>query len=389
MSVPHVLLLKKGGKEFLYPNEPNGIISMAQGVEFEIHCPGAENYLQDIAGNLKSILAKCVRGKTISWSNLESKDFQNIKCLKHIDSVARRNPVKKCNHNRNDIIEIGFQIERNWLQLLQVCHDSDRSGTLWVRYEMNSPNDGAHKVLRPGNGARSTHFIPGNFYPKVQNVDEAYTVAGSEKSLRRILGDQALNALLLNNARISRGHLAAAGDFVYHRQQETTFHFLNCAPQWASFNNANWNIVEQSIRKMINRINAGNTVVYSGTHGILTRESSELFLAENVTGGEIQRRIPIPKLFFKIVIMPKLRQGIVFIGVNDLQATSAQLNSEYRLCENVIGRLNPQYVKAEKLKEVQKGFIYACDVESFMTGLKTVKMDTLPSDIPTNLGLIT
>lgn len=387
--MPHVLFLMKGGQKFLYPNEQNGIISMAQGTEFEIHCSGTENYVQGIPGNSTSFVAKCVNGKTISSPNANVIGIDKIKCSKPVNSVAKRIPAKKCNHNRNNIIEIGFEAGRNWLRLIEVCHDSNKFETLWVHFEMNPLNDAAQKVVRPRNSSeRSTDFIQDDFYPGV-NVDSVYSKEGSEKGLRRILGAQ-IGALLANNGgknTITRGHLAAASDFVYSRQQMATFHFLNCAPQWQTFNNGNWNLIEKAIKAMINRINEPNTQIYTGTHGILTRANSELYLAESVSRGVIQPRIPIPKLFYKIVIMPVLRKGVVFVGVNDHQAQETQLNGEYRLCENVINRV--RYVSAIRanLTQINNGFIYACEVDSFMAGLKAAKMDTLPPEIPTNLGL--
>lgn len=392
--MPYVLLLIKGGTEFLYPNEQNGIISMRRGTEFEIHCPGADNgFHGGIAGNSKSIRVTCVRDRTISSTNSNEIDLENIKCLKPVDSVVKRVPGKKCNHNRNDIIEIGFQVGGKWLRLIEVCHDSDKSATLWVHYVMNPLNDGTQRVIRPQNSReRHKNFIQGNFYPNVPNVDYAYCAEGSKKSMRRILGNQTLVDAFLEidgkNIKISRGHLAAASDFVYGRQQTATFHFLNCAPQWEPFNNGNWNQIEMAIKKMINRINEPNSLVFTGTHGIQTHANFELYLAENAVGGVTQQRIPIPKLFYKIVIMPKLKKGVVFVGVNDLHATQAQLNGGYRLCADVIHLVSHVNDIRNSLKQINNGFIYACDVDSFMAGLKAAKADTLPTVIPRNLDLI-
>lgn len=380
MVMPDALFLRKGNTEFLYPNRPNGIISMTQGEEFEIHCPGAGNFVQNIAGNVQSIVARCAHDQIISTQNGNTKALRDIKCSKDVDSVAKRVTGKKCNENRNDVIEIGFQTSKNWIRLIEICHDSAKSQTHWVHYIMNPLNE-AHTVVRP-----RPLFKAGTFFPKIQNVDVSYTIPGSKKSLHQILGDQKrVDALLQSDKnRVTRGHMAAAGDFVFRIQQIATFHYLNCAPQWGSFNNFNWNFAEIIIRNIVRSVNESNTLIYTGTHGIMTRAQTELYVA----GSAMQPRIPIPQLYYKVVVMPKKRKGIVFIGINDPQATEYQIHGVYRLCENVIDEVSHVDQYRKKIKIIANGYVYACHVRAFLAGLIESGKNTLPKDIPMNLDLI-
>lgn len=391
MSSPQPLLLMKGGSEFLYPNEENGIISMTHGTEFEIHCPGTSNGFQNhiAANNVNSIVTKCAGGKQVSIPN--AINLKEIKCMKEVNSMVKRIPGKKCNHNRNDIIEIGFEIRSEWLRLIEVCHDSVKSETLWVHYVMQPRNDVAQTVRRPKkSGERDTDFVQGEFYPKIRDVNSLYTTGESEKSLHRILGDQRLVDELIEKIQpqkkiITRGHLAAASDFMYQRQQVATFQFLNCAPQWVTFNRINWNDIEKMTRSIVNRVNE-KAEIYTGTYGVMMRANHELYLAENVVAGTIERSLPIPKLFYKMIIMPALKKGIVFIGVNDHQATQRQLDNEYHLCNNIMdGIAYINNAAKAKLQQVHNGFIYACDVDSFLAGLREKNKETLPAEIPKNL----
>ena len=113
---------------------------------------------------------------------------------------------------------------------------------------------------------------------------------------------------------MSRGHFAPNADFVYYafqvgifltsiivvlnsyynyHFQDSTFYFINVAPQWQCFNGGNWNQHENGLRGFVER-NQNDLTVYTGTHGVC-----EL---DDINGNKVEiklhpedDRLPVPR----------------------------------------------------------------------------------------------
>ena len=48
----------------------------------------------------------------------------------------------------------------------------------------------------------------------------------------------------------AKGHLSPDADFIYQREQDATYYFVNAAPQFQSFNAVNWRFLEEDVRKL-------------------------------------------------------------------------------------------------------------------------------------------
>jgi len=110
---------------------------------------------------------------------------------------------------------------------------------------------------------------------------------------------------VIGNYFLSRGHLAANADFVYGSAQRATFWFLNVAPQWQTFNGANWAQIEDSARDFA-ATNGNDLVVYTGTHGVTTLDDvngnpAEIYIAYDSNGNGVLR---VPEFYWKIVYEP-------------------------------------------------------------------------------------
>ena len=84
------------------------------------------------------------------------------------------------------------------------------------------------------------------------------------------------------NKFLARGHLAPNGDFIFYSWMDSSFHFINVAPQWQCFNGSNllqiiccwnivipgfnWNYFESSCRNFAVEREL-DLVVYTGTIG--------------------------------------------------------------------------------------------------------------------------
>lgn len=103
------------------------------------------------------------------------------------------------------------------------------------------------------------------------------------------------------------------------------------------------------------------------------------------------KKIPVPELFYKMVLMPELGKGLVFIGINDLKSEPGQVavDGKYYLCTNIIKNVLHSPAILGKLGRFDYGYIYACDVDSFIAGLSERGKNTLLEDILKNLNPIT
>lgn len=87
--------------------------------------------------------------------------------------------------------------------------------------------------------------------------------------------------------------------------------------------------------------------------------SKDIFLYVN--GND--RRIPVPKLYYKVLINKADNSGIVFIGVNNPHLTLEQIKKDYIICTDVSDKID--YINWKK-DDISRGFSYACDVNEFL-----------------------
>jgi hypothetical protein len=99
------------------------------------------------------------------------------------------------------------------------------------------------------------------------NPTNLYTRATQRQTIGTILGSAALGEQyisLTTDYFLSKGHLTAKADFFYGSQQMVTFFYANAAPQWQTFNGANWNTLEDNVRAFTSRLGS-DLEVYTGT----------------------------------------------------------------------------------------------------------------------------
>ena len=135
------------------------------------------------------------------------------------------------------------------------------------------------------------------------------------------------------------------------------------APQWQRFNALNWEAVEDGTRKLASARNI-LVDVYTGTFGVMKLDdyfgsSKEIFLYVN--GAD--RKIPTPKLYYKVLINKSDSSGIVFIGVNNPHLTLEEIKKDYVICTDVSDKID--YINWKR-DDIGRGFSYACDVNEFL-----------------------
>lgn len=101
-------------------------------------------------------------------------------------------------------------------------------------------------------------------------------------------------------------------DVILATEQQATFLYINTAPQFQTFNGQNWVAVEISSRNLASDRNL-YLDVYTGTYGI-----GQFW---NETGSRAQTfldwpagQIPVPQLYYKILVNHADNSGVVFLG---------------------------------------------------------------------------
>jgi DNA/RNA non-specific endonuclease len=179
----------------------------------------------------------------------------------------------------------------------------------------------------------------------------------------------------------SRGHLVAKADFLYLTLQRVTFHYANALPQWQKFNSLNWDKLEQQVRKFAGDYNH-DLEVYTGgfEHSSLPNGhnvKTDLFLSPD-------RKMPVPRIFWKIVYHRTNRAGIAFIGLNNPYQEASEAEHLLNIvCEDISERVKWLHIKVKERKDVKRGYLYTCD----MNKLHTTLLDNPILPVTSILGL--
>ncbi|XP_073841495.1 uncharacterized protein [Musca autumnalis] len=362
LNDPAPLFSKAGALEWLVPN-PSGVVEIKNGHYIDMYC--SESF-QAPYENMTKITAQCLQGLYFLVDGI-IRPFNNFSCTDWPVYTARRTG-RNCSGG-TDLLEVGFEVSDGFIQTMDICHDEVNEVTRYVHHVLN-PASAAYQrsVARP-------RFIEGDFY-KGKNVDNLYTKVQQNITISNILGMDA--SPYFNDSidiYMARGHMAAKVDFIFGAHQMATFFFVNVGPQWQAFNGGNWERVEDGVRKYV--ANQNLTVdCYTGIWGVSTLPDvngtqKELYLAFDENNNGL---IPVPKIYFRVVIDRDTRKGIVLIGVNNPHASLQQIMEEYVICEDIGHKID--WIQWAK-EDLYKGYSYACSVPDFIKVVKHLPLDDL------------
>ncbi|XP_023321392.1 uncharacterized protein LOC111696065 [Eurytemora carolleeae] len=330
-------------------------IPVPQGEVMQVSCPGSSFGFDNIWED-GPVYARCIEDSSFDvWTpDTEGEDrvfWEDMSCK----SQPRDNTeiLGSCGPSEeNTLIRIGFQIADNQTTpTFTVCFDQTISRTLWVKHTLWD------EISAQDHGNSRPDFQKDSFYD--YDVDHAYSRNAQREEISKLVGSQELAEQYIEesgNLFLARGHLAPNADFIFFSWMDSSFHFINVAPQWQTFNGLNWNSLENTVRNFIIS-RTFDAEIYTGTHGILE-------LAD-VKGDMVDiyiydgNRLPVPKFYWKIVLDPLQETGVAVIGVNNPHLT--ELPASYILCPPLD---NPTILEGVKEPEnLYKGYIYACRVE--------------------------
>lgn len=352
MPKPEPVVLETNSENF-YPFSDVGVIDVESGKSLQLWCPSGFTVHSD---NL--ITATCESGTTFKVDGT-SHEFKDLACKSWPGFKAVKSGAT-C--NGGVVIRVGFEITSSrFAEQMQICFNEEEEVTRYTRHQ-----------LYPGSNYyetgvdRITFQTAGYFNGK--NVDKLYTQATQLETINNDLGGVAAKYFDTSNVFLARGHLGAKADFNYAPEQRATFLFINAAPQWQVFNAGNWARVEDGLRAWVSK-NKMNVNCYTGVYGVTTLPNKDgvetpLYLARD---GNNNGLIPVPKLYFRVVIEPSTKRGIVFLGVNNPHLTEEQIKRDYVICDDVSDQVS--YINWKKT-DIKAGWSYACEVSDFR---KTVK----------------
>ncbi|XP_032684073.1 uncharacterized protein LOC116850195 isoform X2 [Odontomachus brunneus] len=272
LKEPQPLILTWKNTSFLYPKNDDEILRIHTGDTIYLACPGKNNYLNNELWGSEAEVT-CVRNKLFRVSTNDRSqgglyEFSALVCAKSPTDITRKNLKTTaqggiCSHTS---VDIGFKVSNTFIPTFEICRDDSRYMTYFAKSRITSHIGNLQKSYpRP-------QFKQGTFYKGI-SVDNLYQFNTQKEMLTRILGSSELVEERLQKSvqYLARGHLVAKTDFVYGSQQNSTFWFLNVAPQWQTFNNGNWKWLENSVKDFASKRRL-ELDVYTGVHGQMTME---------------------------------------------------------------------------------------------------------------------
>lgn len=344
---PQPLILIPGTSEFRFPTSASGVVSLNAGESVELFCSSALKNNATCQSNGQFLI------------NGQSQNFSTYVCPKLPVSSVRRTG-STC-YGGNPIVEIGFDLgDGRFPKIVTICHDEVNEANIWALNRLTpANNEWQHSFPRP-NFQTPPEFFGG------KNVDGLYTKNNQRAIFGQILGSQELaNELvqLTGDVYLARGHMAAKADYIFGSHMDATFWFVNTAPQWQIFNGYNWERVESGVRELADARDY-YLDVYTGTYGVMSVPDvngvhRELYLYFDSNGNGL---IPVPKIYYKVIIDEITELGIVIVGVNNPHTTETEIRESYTFCNDIADQVD--WIDWN-IHSVYNGYMYACEVSEF------------------------
>lgn len=124
-------------------------------------------------------------------------------------------------------------------------------------------------------------------------------------------------------------------------------------------------IVRRAVEDGSRRLAADRNIsldVYTGTHGVLKLNDTDGVEREVYLDVE-NRKVPVPMIFYKMLINKAEASGIVLIGVNNPHASIKEINRDYIFCDDISDEII--FIKWRP-RDIRRGYSYACSIEDFL-----------------------
>jgi len=347
--------LVSADKLVIQPTLQSGVrkIDLDVGQSVTVACVGGTNNL--LVTGQQTNAAVCTSNSKLSINGVEY-GYNQLGCVKQ--NAPALIETGTCAGSEGVEITVGWQVGSDTVAEFTMCHNKKAA----LNYYSTNTIDGKSVDADDKTNGRPS-FITGGYYADLEaaqgkTVNTLYTQVQQTATIAQIVGSTALANEYINvNAQLflSRGHMAPDGDFISAASQDSSYYFMNVAPQWQTFNGAHWVDVENAARRYATT-NRVDLKITTGTFGVTTLADingvqQEIYLAfdENNNGY-----IPVPKYYWKVVHEPISDTATAFVGINN---PYNQVLPEDIICPDVCSQV--PWVTWE-LTNVQKGYMFCC-----------------------------
>jgi len=350
-------------------DDGNRALEIAVGEVVLVSCGADGRFDHEASWAEGPLYARCSGGTNFQvWTEQNTDEaelsFRDLGCSgQPLDS---NEPLGNCGPNNEGIeVVIGFDtvpadsgIET---AVLTVCYDVEKSINIWSRHTLWD------EIRARDHNNDSPFFNPDDYFDF--DVNHYYTMATQKETIAQIVRSQDLADEYVQDFDsglfLARGHLAPNADFVFYSWMDATYHFINVAPQWQSFNGGNWMWFENGCRDFADERGV-DLVVYTGTHGVceledVDGEMVDIFLYD----GD---KLPVPRYYWKILYDPIANTGVAVVGVNNPHLKAIPPN--YIICPSV--ESHPILDNIHQPENIVRGFIWACKVEDLAASVPNV-----------------
>jgi len=349
---PH--LINKVTKEIIQPmlHGSSRILTLTKGQQIAIVCEGSNNILT--ATGQQRNYAICGSHNTFEIEHAKLRLWLNeTGCKKAVKETIR---VKSTCHHSARLIQIGWQIDQDFIEQLTLCYDKLAANTLYSTGRIIGAS-----IQADDESNKRPSFRKGQFYSGI-DVEKAYTQSEQMLTMIQLFG-AVLAAKYINVAKsyyFARGHLAPDGDFIDAASQDATYYYINVAPQWQSVNNGNWRALESAVRNLAaSRVLTLTT--YTGGFDVLKLPNSHgkdipIYLTIDDKNNSL---IPVPKYYWKVVHDPLSKTATAFVAFNNPHMNVVK--AEDIFCEDVCDQL--PWV-TWKRRKIPSGYMFCCTVQA-------------------------
>jgi hypothetical protein len=285
-------------------------------------------------------------------------DFISIRCKRPPQPTIKQEG--RCDIGNGTKYNIGLNLKRKFLGLIEVCYDISKHSTLNIRYilskSIGNPDVDVQTSSKFGSGnTRSPEDVCKNQITALEHILGSITQA-----------NKYINCGYRSNMYLDKCHLAPYDDFLFGYQKKAVSYYINTAPQWKAINVGNWDILERRIRRYASRQKVDLTIV-TGTINVTTLPNMfgterYLYLPEDAGSSPT---MPVPALFWKLVQDKARNAGIVFVVVNNPYLHDL-LARGYVICTNICSITSSWFDGWNRL-DVSSGYVYCCAVDEFGT----------------------
>eukprot|EP00096_Caligus_rogercresseyi_P009052 TRINITY_DN3004_c0_g3_i1.p2 TRINITY_DN3004_c0_g3~~TRINITY_DN3004_c0_g3_i1.p2 ORF type:complete len:435 (+),score=113.00 TRINITY_DN3004_c0_g3_i1:101-1405(+) len=285
------------------------------------------------------------------------KDWKTLTCTRKILEETRTalQPCGPVSYS-NVLINIGWASSGNFSPQFSVCHNIADEITWYSNHTIKGSLESFGTFEK--DKSRPSYFKEGSQFFTKSSASTSYKLKTQKNKLLNMFGPKNGYFSVRHSFYLARGHLTPDGDFdlIHNSLADATYHYINVVPQWQSFNNGNWKVLEASVRLFASLLSE-DLNIYTGTYGVLELTHSNgtqlpMYLGEN-------KLIPVPEIVWKLVHASAQDEAMVFLGVNN-----PFLDHVDPICHDLCEDTHWNEFLGERRFEIKKGYLYCCSYQS-------------------------